>query len=97
MRAVILALLAACSARVIDLGVPADAPHDVATTTACVCRVPCASAGTPCTATLGACGSDGYCTTSVGACTATTPTPCNSTYPTSKCLRPTTTSTGTCP
>jgi len=91
MRALILALVAACSPRVIDLGhPPIDAPPDTAFA-ACVCRVPCATTAT-CASGLGTCSPDGYCSMSTGTCTATTPLPC-STFPSSICTKSATTTT----
>ena len=94
MRALIVLLLAGCSTRVVDLGKQGpDAAIDASpTATTCRCRLPCNTAtGTGCEAIGSTCGVDGYCSAAVGACSPTTPQPCNPSYPTSTCIRPSST------
>jgi hypothetical protein len=95
--ATIVALLAGCSPKVVELGTP-DAPPDTSASddsgSSCRCRItPCRVPG-DCALIGGACGPDFFCVGDFGACTTTTQ--CQTTVTDSKCTV-SATSTVVCP
>jgi hypothetical protein len=94
-RALLLLALAACSTKVVDLGIPdaaSDAPADASGT--CRCRItPCRVAG-DCALIGGACGADFYCVGDFGACHSNAD--CQATVTGSVCAQ-SSTSTAACP